>query len=75
MVALGALLIAIGFVLVIPRGQLPSSTINEAAPFGGLSLSSPTNYPDTQSRRRKLVRLLSGLGVIAVGGLCIAFGT
>ena len=75
-VGLGGLLIAIGFVIVVRPGNLPSSMIGPADPFAevGFDGRSLRNDLDTQSRRRTVVRLVIGLGVMVVGVLCIVLG-
>jgi drug/metabolite transporter (DMT)-like permease len=77
MVWLGVLLLAIGFALVVPPGQVPSSTSTDEVilPTGGVSTRPSWRAPDAQGPRRKRVRFLVGLGLMALGGLCIAFGS
>jgi len=75
MVALGALLIAVGFVIAIPSGAFPGSTANEVDLSGGHLFRSPRNRRDVQSRRDKLVFALIGLALIMLGGLCIEIGS
>jgi hypothetical protein len=73
MVALGALLIGIGLLLAIPRGMFPGSTSNVDL-SGGHAFPSPRNTRDNQRPRGKLDGVLIGLGFMALGGVCIAFG-
>jgi hypothetical protein len=76
MVALGAVLIAVGIVIVIPRRMIPGSTSNEEnLAVGPHWIRSPRGPTDAESRRRKLFGVLIGLGLIALGGLCIASGS
>jgi drug/metabolite transporter (DMT)-like permease len=75
MFVLGLVLIAIGLVLVIPRDVLGGWNTNEGDVFGRYSSPRPSNDPDTLSPRAKLVRVLLGLGFMALGGLCMAFGS
>ena len=72
-VGLGGLLIAIGFVIVVGPGNLPSSMIGPQAPFAeiGFDGKSPRNDLDSPSRRRKVVRLVVGLSLVVIGVLCI----
>ena len=72
-VGLGGLLIAIGFVIVVGPGSLPSSMIGPQAPFAevGFDARSPRNDLDSPSRRRKVVRLVVGFCLMAIGVLCI----
>ena len=76
-VVLGIVLIAIGFVLVVPRGRLPSSMISPVNPYAeiGFDGRSSRDDLDSPSSRHKRVRFLVGLGVMAIGVLCIVFGT
>ena len=75
MVALGALLIAIGFVIAIPAGAFPGSTSNEVDLSGGHLFRSPRNRRDAESRRGKLVFALIGIGLMTLGALCIEIGS
>ena len=71
-VGLGGLLIAIGFVIVVRPGNLPGFTNQSADPYVRLPFPPPKDdHPDPQSPRRTLVRVLIGLGVMVLGGLCI----
>jgi dipeptide/tripeptide permease len=75
-VALGALLIFIGFVLVTPRNSFPGSTSSRDLHVGALVGRTPGRRTETNQRRRgKFTELLIGLGVIALGCLCIEFGS
>lgn len=76
MIAFGALLIAIGFVLVIPPGMFPGSTAHRNIPMGSYMFRTPGYQKDPQQGRRgKLVGGLIGLGLIALGSLCIMIGS
>ena len=73
---IGGLLIALGFVIVVRPRNLPTRS---SQPWGNLdepSFPSHKDYlpPDTESRRRKRVRVFVGVGVMALGGLCLALG-
>jgi len=72
-VGLGGLLIAIGFAIVVRPANLPGVT-EVADPHLYVPSRNRQNPPDEEGRRRRLVRLLSGFGVIALGCLCIALG-
>jgi len=71
---IGGLLIALGFVIVVRPRNLP--TRSTKGPFDELSYPAHSTYlpPDTESRRRMVVRVLVGVGFMAVGGLLIALG-
>ena len=86
-VLLGVVLIFIGFVLVVARRGLLPGTSSEGDPLGDTQprrvpelvsrchITAPSGIaPDTQSRRRKLVEMLIGVGLMVLGGLCIVFG-
>jgi len=75
-IALGALLIVIGFVPLIPRGTFPGSTAIRNIPMGPYMFRTPgyQNNPK-QSLRGKLVGVLVALGLIALGALCIELGS
>src|SRR6187431_1249154 len=66
-VGLGGLLIAIGFAIVVQPANLPGIT-EVADPHLHIPSRNRQNPPDAESRRRTLVRLLVGFGVIALGG-------
>jgi hypothetical protein len=84
---LGVVLIFIGFVLAVARRGLLPGTSSEGDPLAGHSATTDTRTraamsyftpsgiaPDAQSRRRKLVEVLIGLGLMVLGVLCIVFG-
>ena len=84
---LGGLLIFIGFVLAVGRRGMLPGTSSARDPLGGrsattdsktraaMSYFSPSGVdPDAQSRRRKLVEVFIGLGLMTLGGLCIVLG-
>ena len=72
-VILGGLLIVIGFVILVRPGNLPGSTFNQMDPYAELAYPPPRNHSEEESRRRTVVRVLVGLGVMVIGGLCIGF--
>jgi len=86
-VLLGLLLIFVGFVFAVGRRGLLPGTSSEGDSLAGHSATTDhktraeASYfassgvdPDAQSRRRKLVEVLIGLSLIALGVLCILFG-
>ena len=75
MVALGGLLIVVGFVIVIPRGMFPGSLSNRNPEVGGRIWRSPGYQGPGPSRRGKIVEVLIGLGLIVLGALCIELGS
>lgn len=74
MFGLGGLLIAIGFVIVVRPANLPGVANVNADPRV-FAFRNRRNLLDAESRRRTLVRLLVGFGVMALGGLCLAFAS
>ena len=72
MVGLGLLLIGVGFVIVVRPAGLPGVT-EVYAPRANIPSRNRQNPPDAESRRRTLVRLLVGFGVMAIGVVCIVF--
>jgi hypothetical protein len=75
-IALGALLIATGFVLLIPPGMFPGSAAHRNVEMGSQLWRTPGYQKDRdETRRGKLVGVLIGLGLIAVGSVCIMIGS
>jgi hypothetical protein len=87
-VLLGLLLIFVGFVFAVARRGMLPGTSSEADPLAGHAATTDsktraaTSYftssgidPEANSRRRKLVETLIGLALIALGVLCVVFGT
>ena len=87
LVLLGLLLIFVGFVFAVARRGMLPGTSSQADPLAGHSATTDvqtraaTSYfapsgieADGQSRRRKIVEVLVGLGLMALGALCIVFG-
>jgi hypothetical protein len=65
---------AIGFVIVVRPANLPGAANNVEDPHLYIPFRNRRSPPDAEERRRTLVRLLVGFGVMALGGLCVAFG-
>ena len=74
MVALGVVLIAIGLFWMMPRGVVPGRVSNVDL-SGGHSFPNPRKTRDNQSPRGKLDGVRVGLGLVVLGGLCIALGS
>ena len=72
----GGLLIGLGFVIVVRPRNLPTRSTKPYGSFDELSGPSHRDYlpPDIEGPRRMLIRLLVGVGLLALGGLCLAFG-
>jgi hypothetical protein len=64
-------LIVVGFVMAIPRGMFPGSSSNRNIEMGGRLWRTPGYQGTGPTRRGKIVDALSGLGLMALGALCI----
>ena len=71
MVWLGVLLIVIGFLIAIPR-RMRAGSPRDVDLTGGHSFASPRQTTGNQRPRERLNGVLIGLGVMALGGLCVA---
>jgi uncharacterized membrane protein YbhN (UPF0104 family) len=71
---IGGLLIATGFAIVVRPANLPGVSNNVEDPHLYIPFRNRRDPPDAESRRRTLVRLLVGFGVMALAGLCVALG-
>jgi hypothetical protein len=72
-IAVGILLIAIGIFFVLPRGTFPGRTSNVDLTGGhAYPINRKTN--DNDSPRGKFEGVRVGLGLIALGALCVAVG-
>jgi hypothetical protein len=74
MVVLGVLLIAVGVFWVMPRGMAPGRVSNVDL-SGGHAFPNPRKTKDNQTAGGKFEGVRVGLGLIALGGLCIAIGS
>lgn len=75
-VALGALLLIIGFALVIPRGSTPGSSAARNINMGLQGIHQTPGYQgEGDSRRGTINRVLVGLLFFALGIVCIALAT
>ena len=73
MVWLGVLLIVIGLVIAMPRRARAGSP-RDVDLTGGHSFPSPRQTAGNRRPHERLNGVLIGLGVMALGGLCIALG-
>ena len=71
---IGGLLITVGFVIVVRPANLPDVQNNVEDPHLHIPFRNRRVPPDAESRRRTLVRLVVGFGVMVLGGLCLALG-
>ena len=71
MIALGLLLVLVGFVIVMPSGAMPGSASHRIIPMTTRLFSTPG--PDgLPSRRYRVVQVLMGLVIMAGGFVIIA---
>lgn len=72
MIALGLLLVLVGFALIVPRGGMPGSTAARNISLGRSQLFRTAGYQGTPSWRYRVIQTLMGLVVIAGGFIIIA---
>ena len=71
MIALGLLLVLVGFAIMMPSGAMPGSTSHRIIPMTTRLFTTPG--PDgLPSRRYRIVQVLMGLVVMAAGVIIIA---
>ena len=75
MIALGLLLVLVGFVVMMPRGGLAGSTARRNVILGFRVFQTPGYQGGVVSWRYRLIRVLSGLVIMALGILIIAIST
>jgi hypothetical protein len=73
-IALGLLLVLVGFVIMMPRGGMAGSTARRNVILGFRVFQTP-GYQGVVSWKYRVVRVLSGLVVMAAGVLIIAIST
>jgi hypothetical protein len=72
-IALGLLLVFVGFVLIMPNGAMPGSAARGNVTLVNRLFPNRSRGPDgLPSRRYRLVQVLMGLVVIAAGMIIIA---
>ncbi len=69
--AIGMLLVLIGFALMVPRGGVAGSVSARNVMLGNQRVST-RGYAGTQSRRYRVIQVLIGLAVLVIGVLLIA---
>jgi hypothetical protein len=76
MVLLGALLLLLGFILVLPRGGLPGATAARNVRMGMQGVFQTPGYQQRDDGRepKSWKRVVLGLGLIGLGVLFIALG-
>jgi hypothetical protein len=70
--AVGVVLVLVGFALVVPRGAMPGSTSARNVVMGSQRVFTTRGYQGTPSRRFRLIQVLMGLVVVAGGIVLIA---
>ncbi|MEP7045822.1 MAG: hypothetical protein ABI949_04035 [Ilumatobacteraceae bacterium] len=75
MIALGLLLVLVGFATVAPRGGVTGSTAARNISIGRLHLFTTPGYQDNPSRSYRLVQVLMGIVLMVGGVLIIAVST
>lgn len=74
-VALGMLLVLVGFALVVSRGGVAGSTAARNVTLGRSQLFRTRGYQDNPSMRYRSVQILVGLAMVAGGMALIATST
>jgi hypothetical protein len=75
MIALGLLLVLVGFALMVPRGGVPGSAAVRNVSLGWSRIFTTAGYQGVPSRRYRVIQVLMGLVVIAGGMVIIATST
>jgi hypothetical protein len=72
MIALGLLLVLVGFAFIVPRGGVSGSAARRNVSMGGVQLSRTPGYQGTPSRKYRILQVLVGLVLMAGGMVLIA---
>jgi hypothetical protein len=76
MIALGLLLVLVGFALIVSRGAMPGSAAARNITMGSRSqLFKTAGYKGVPSRRYRVIQVLMGLVVLAGGMVILATST
>jgi hypothetical protein len=70
--ALGVVMVLVGFALVVPRGGMPGSASARNVVMGSQRVFATRGYQGTPSRRFRVIQVLIGLVVVAGGIALIA---
>ena len=70
MVALGLVVVLIGFAMLVPRNSVPGTTARRNVSLGFQRIFQTRGYDGTPTRRYRVIQVLVGLVLIA-GGLAI----
>ncbi len=72
MLAVGVVMVLVGFALVVPRGSMPGSASARNVSLGRQRVFVTRGDQGTQSLRYRVVKSIAGLVVVAVGIILIA---
>jgi hypothetical protein len=75
MIALGLLLVLVGFALTASRGGVTGSTASRNVSIGRVHLYTTPGYQDTPSRKYRFLQIFVGLILMVGGVLLIAITT
>lgn len=70
MIALGLLLVLVGFAFIAPRGGVTGSTARRNVSMGSVQLFKTPGYQGVQSWKYRLIQVFAG-SVIMVGGVVL----
>ena len=70
MIALGLLMVLVGFVFMAPRGGIPGSTAHRNVSLGMQRIFTTRGYQGVPSWRSRLIMILIGLALV-VGGMVV----
>jgi hypothetical protein len=71
-IALGLLLVLVGFALMVPRGSVPGSASARNVQVGWMRIFNTRGYGDIPSWKYRLIQILMGLVVMGGGIVLIA---
>lgn len=72
MIAVGLLVLLIGFAMVVPRGSMPGSASARNVSLGSQRVFVTRGDQGIQSLRYRVIKTLAGLVLVAVGIILIA---
>jgi hypothetical protein len=74
-IALGLLLVLVGFAFMAPRGGVSGSTARRNVSLGGIQLFKTPGYQGVPSWKYRLIQVLAGLVIMVGGVVLIAIST
>ncbi len=72
MIALGLLMVLVGFALMVTRGGVPGATAHRNVSLGKQRIFTTDGYQGVPSWRYRLIQILIGLALVAGGMVVIA---